>query len=419
MRSVSPSLAPAKKKGNSSGGGSSSRRAQSPCMQEPGSPSAEDAAPTGKQAKKSAGASPSMLGLSPMQGPDGTVDLPPTMELPPALGDAEAYHGKIPVPAPVPSSPPNFNSASITSEETGIGLDEMYSQDERLLNEFLKLHPMLSNEATSQRTLQSLAGMFEKASLKSADLPVVSKSHDDQFLSPANEAIGERPCINGANCLAQHVAKMRYGVDTTMAFTCKEFLLPAQKQQFLEGGGVPQRRGKCLLCTRYYQNYTYIIARTDPAFKVGETPVGLQVFCNPVTNVPPAAGGASGSGLSSTRDYRNNDEAQLREAAAQLPTHASIVSARDGYRPEAMLFVDEDWAALRSAREGNLGKLLWRPVVRFSSGHYQYVKDSDGLRIVQVGIGADADADGLHFQRPVASTGAPPPAGKREAVSVR
>jgi len=212
--------------------------------------------------------------------------------------------------------------------------------------------------------------MFEKASIKSTDLPVVGKAHDDLYLSACNEAIGERPCINGANCLAQHIAKMRYGVDTDKAFTCKEFLLPDQKQTFLEGRGLPQRRGKCLLCCRYYQNYTYIVARTDPAFKVGESPVGLQVFCNSVTSIPSGNVGASSSaGISSTRDPRASDDTHLKEAAAELPTHASIVSARDGYKPEATLFVDEDWAALRSAREGNIGKLMWRPVVRYAIPH--------------------------------------------------
>jgi len=233
-------------------------------MQDPSSPCAEGPTQSGKQPKKSKGASPSMLGLSPMASVAAGGDGPPLLELPPALGEADAYQGKVPVPAPVPAAPPDFNSSSIASQSSGIGLDEMYSEDEKLLNEFLKLHPMLSNEATSQRTLQALAGMFEKASLKSVDLPVVGKSHDDQFLSPPNEAIGERTCINGANCLAQHVAKMRYGVDTDKAFTCKEFLLPHQLRTFLDGHGLPQRRGKCLMCCRYYQNYTYIIVSARP-----------------------------------------------------------------------------------------------------------------------------------------------------------
>ena len=37
-------------------------------------------------------------------------------------------------------------------------------------------------EACSQRTLQMLSSMFEKASVQSTDLPCVPKSHDDKFL---------------------------------------------------------------------------------------------------------------------------------------------------------------------------------------------------------------------------------------------
>tara|TARA_Y100000389_G_C17376332_1_gene471855 strand:- start:167 stop:319 length:153 start_codon:yes stop_codon:yes gene_type:complete len=46
---------------------------------------------------------------------------------------------------------------------------------------------------------------------------------------------------------------VRYGGDTDKAFVCKEFLLPEQYASFLAGKGLPPRRGKCLLCTRYFQ----------------------------------------------------------------------------------------------------------------------------------------------------------------------
>jgi hypothetical protein len=84
--------------------------------------------------------------------------------------------------APVPEAPPEFSTSSLISGNAGIGIDESYSKDEQQLNEFLKLHPMLSSEATSSRTLQLVSTMFEKASVQLADLPVVGKSHDDCFL---------------------------------------------------------------------------------------------------------------------------------------------------------------------------------------------------------------------------------------------
>ena len=36
-------------------------------------------------------------------------------------------------------------------------------------------------EATSARTLQLMSNLFQKASIRAVDLPVVKKSHDDLF----------------------------------------------------------------------------------------------------------------------------------------------------------------------------------------------------------------------------------------------
>lgn len=122
------------------------------------------------------------------------------------------------------------------------------------------LLPVLSLEATSQRTLQMLSSMFEKVTMQTQDLPVVPKSHDDMFLCPPVASIGERECANGDRCLGNFIAQVRYGQDTGMAFTCKEFLLPTQYQDFKEGKGLPHRKGKCLLCSRYFQvRYTQML----------------------------------------------------------------------------------------------------------------------------------------------------------------
>lgn len=233
--------------------------------------------------------------------------------------------------------------------------------------------PCLHREATSQRTLQLVAGMFEKATMTADNVVCIPKSYDDQFLAPPRENIGERECVNGKRCLAQFIAQVRYGPETDLAFTCKEFLLPDQRQTFLKGGGLPLRRGKCLLCSRYFISYCYILARTDSSFKIGESAIQPQAFCNPVTELPPC---------------KSEEESNVREAL-RIPTHACSVNAKDGYKPSATLFVDEDWAKLRSCRESNLGKLLFRPTVKFCSTHYKYIRDGDGLRIVQVGIGTD------------------------------
>jgi len=299
--------------------------------------------------------------------------------------------------APLPEGPPPRTTA-LLPEATGIGIDENYSKDEDALNEFLRLHPMCSQEACSQRTLQAMAGMFEKATMGADQLPVVGKLHDDAFLRPANDVIGERPCINADRCLARFIAQLRYGPGTSYAFTCTEYLLPDQQREFLNGKGLPARRGKCLLCMRYFQHFTYTLARTDPSFKIGETGLGLQVFCNAVGSSDDVAGTTV------------HDDAQLRAAAAELPTHASLVNVKDGYKPSAMLFVDEDFQNLRGAREGRIGQLLFKPVVRFCSTHYRYVLDDGEPRIVQVGIGADDVSNGLHFQAPASGAASPAPA---------
>lgn len=51
----------------------------------------------------------------------------------------------------------------LLSEVTGIDADEQFSNDEKMLNEFIKQHPMCSLEATSATTMQLVASMTEKA----------------------------------------------------------------------------------------------------------------------------------------------------------------------------------------------------------------------------------------------------------------
>ena len=80
-----------------------------------------------------------------------------------------------------------------------------------------------------------------------------------------------------------------------------------------------------------------------------------------------------------------------------------------------MLFVDEEFANLRAGRESGLSKLLWKPCVRFCSTHYQYIRDRDGPRIVQVGIGMQDDSDGLRFQ--AAPSGGVAPAARAERAA--
>ena len=316
--------------------------------------------------------------------------------------------GQSPVLQPVPERPPPTSSSTqqeLLSSTPSIGADEMYGADEKSLNSFLRLHPMLSMDACSQKTLQLVSGLFEKASVRTMELPVVPKSHDDQYLRPPDARIGERPCACGDQCWCLGMATFRHGADSKFGFICTEFLLPTERATFLEGKGLPSRRKKCLVCTRYFQNYVYIQARTDVNFKLSTAPISMQCFGNVCV---PSSGDELGS-------------VQLEEigrSMSELPLNASPVHTRDGYRPEAMLFVDENFVACRSGREGPLATLVWKPVVRFSSSHYRYEMDANGSPyIMQVGIGADdPTGTGIGYQNfvpPPSPAAAPAEASQR------
>lgn len=319
---------------------------------------------------------------------DGLTD---AAETDPATSSNEAavIFSKPASKAPVPAAPPP--TGVFLQEKTGIAEDESYGNDEKALNTFLKLHPMLSMEASSVKALSSVAGLFNKAAVHVAEVPVVSKKHDDLFLRPANTQIGERPCINDDRCVARFLAQVRFGTDSPKAFTCTEFLLPDVHKRFLDGRGLPPRRSKCILCYRYFTTFLYTAARADPSFRaIDASGISVQTFQNSIC--PPAEPAPS------------DDLKQLERDVGDGPSHASALNCQDGYAAHAALFVDEAFSKQRVAREDRLGTLAFRPQVRFDSSHYRYVLEASGPRIEQVGIGAQDTLSplGLHFQQPAA-----------------
>ena len=181
------------------------------------------------------------------------------------------------------------------------------------------------------------------------------------------------------------MARWRYGDDTDMAFIGTEFLLPSQADEFKRSGKLPHTPGKCLVCSRYVQTYIYRCARADPTFKPSAA-IPLQAYGNSL-------------GV---------------EAGESVPTHSSVANDSDGYRQEALLFVDEQWADTAAAR-GAMASLLWRPCVKFDTSHYEYVKDPSGLpRLLQHGVGAEEETPSVHFCQPVGEAKRPPlPANPR------
>ena len=266
---------------------------------------------------------------------------------------------------PAHRPPPQRTAAeknALLQTKSTLDLDESYGEQETALSEFLKLHPMLSLESSTHSTLQLVSNLVSKVAIPTRELEVVTKSFDDASLRPANTELGERPCCLGDRCVALWLARWRLGEDSALPFTCTEFLLPSVRNQFVKDGpsALPKTPGKCLVCTRYFHTYVYRLARNDPTFDPSAE-IGLQCYQNPL-------GTTSGE---------------------SVITHTSVVNDNDGYRPEAMLFVDEGFADTSAART-SMSSLLWRPCVKFAASHYDFVLGEDGKpRILQVNVGSD------------------------------
>ena len=250
---------------------------------------------------------------------------------------------------PVETAPPPKDPTSLLDDRMSVDRDELYSDNERALTEFLRLHPMLSLEATSNKTLSCIAKMMKDVDLKTPEPEMVSKAHDDQFLCQADKNIGERECILGEKCICKWISVFRYGEENEKSFVCKEWLLPSQLKVFQETGKLPSQQQKCLVCTRYFSSYVYHLARTCPTFKC-QSPLQLQLFANQVHECSPA-----------------HDILPIANESGNI----------DGYRPDVLLYVDESFSSSLASREG-LAQMLFQPIVRFKSNDYDFVKDPNG-----------------------------------------
>jgi len=222
-----------------------------------------------------------------------------------------------------------------------------------------------------------MGDLVDQASIPTKELEVVPKSHDDSYLRPPDTSLGERPCCLGDRCICVWMARWRYGDDTNLAFVGTEFLLPSERDAFLADGTLPPTPGKCLVCSRYFHSFLYRCARSDPTFRPSAS-ISLQAYGN-------ALGVAKGE---------------------SVPTHASVACDADGYRQEALLFVDEEWSNTAAAR-GGMSTFLWRPCVKFCATHYTYVCDptTELPRMIQRNVGVAPDAEmGQDFRQPAPSS---------------
>lgn len=249
--------------------------------------------------------------------------------------------------------------------------DELYGENERALSNFIKLHPMLSLDSTSERLLNKVSSMIDETTIDTKELETVTKSHDDLFLREAKVEIGERPCALDDKCVCRWIAIFRHGEASEKAFVCREFLLPSQQATFVATGELPRTTGKCLICSRYYTNHIYTIAKNSPSF-CSSSPIAIQAFQNKI---------------------------EAPSATSVAPACASAVGVEDGYKASVMLYADEKWADSSSSRSP-LSALLWKPSVRFKSSDYEFKTDTDGTRrVIQVNM----CVENQNFSQPPAS----------------
>ena len=283
-------------------------------------------------------------------------------------------------PGPLPRD--ENGERSLLQERAGIDADESYGSQEHALSSYLKLHPVLSLESTSCQTLQLVANLVEGTSIPTKELEIVPKPHDDEYLRcklPRLNPPHSREGVPGG-----HALRTQFVIQSTFT-SCNLTLATYPRAQATKrgdrraavllwrpvhlrvagalalrrrhrhglhrhrvpaavaGGRVQEvgqaaaHQGKCLVCSRYVTTYIYRCARADPTFKPSAC-IPLQAFGNSL-------------GV---------------EAGENVPTHSSVANDSDGYRQEALLFVDEQWADTAAAR-GGMASLLWRPCVKFDT----------------------------------------------------
>lgn len=216
--------------------------------------------------------------------------------------------------------------------------------------------------------LSTASSLLCEFDIPSQELEVTTKTHDDLFLRRACPSLGERDCALGERCICRWLSVFRYGENAPQGFTAREFLLPSQHATFVETGKLPRVQAKCLVCSRYFAHFVYNLARNSPTFNPSSA-VQLQAFGSKI-GVP--------QGCTSFT--------------------ACETGTDDGYKPSAMLFVDESWANSQSSR-AEIGSLLWRPTVRFCSRDYSFVLDQETKEyvLIQIGLGM-GDEDQLFVQ---------------------
>jgi hypothetical protein len=120
-------------------------------------------------------------------------------------------------------------------------------------------------------------------------------------------------------------------------------------------------------------SYVYTLARNSPNFKPTGS-IALQAYGNTIG---------------------------INDVESETLLYANDVETEEGYSNHVMLYTDERWADLASSR-GNIGTLLWRPVVRFKSSDYVFETDpvNNEAMIVQVNMSSTVNNKKQDFYQP-------------------
>lgn len=307
------------------------------------------------------------------------------------------------------------DDAPQTTHSMGLGdgdgraVDPGYSANEKMLNEYVKLHPMLTSELTRRDTLVLLSQLVDRDPISISELPVIDKPYEDGFLRPPRVKMGERPCVLGTRCICRMIARIRYGEKSNLGFTCTEFLLPEERSKWLAGGGLPEQCGKCLVCMRYFVTYMHEMAESDEEVSSALESFRVQRHAN--SQAPDVASSSSLGAMqpkkrarpdSTTKGKSSSKEAEIRPLATadpqwhdlhvtsgELLKHANAVGVRNGYRPDVLITPGSAASDALGMRNTRIGTLEWRKIVRFETSHFQYVMRNGEPRIVQVGVGMD------------------------------
>ena len=113
---------------------------------------------------------PDSAATTPSAAPQPPPGEPPGLSLPASRG--ATYVGE----------PPPRDRNSLLQEHPSVAEGESFGEDEKALNLFLKLHPMLSLVGTSQKVMDQLGELLPREAVRDRPIELCTKDHDDLFL---------------------------------------------------------------------------------------------------------------------------------------------------------------------------------------------------------------------------------------------